>query len=330
MPVMGMVIALAIFIRPLDIAAETPLAPATNLPFTTVVAIQTRLDRMNLSCGCIDGKYGGKTRNAIEVWRKNTGLSRTNVTTQTLVTMLGSEAGVFTEHVVTEKELMELTPIPSTWADKAAMAALGYETILEEVAERYHASQAAIRDLNPDVGWPNPPAGTSLRVPNPFPIVQARAERLQISLTRKIIQVLDANGAVAAYFPCTIAAKAERRPVGVLKITILVEHPNYTFDPALFAEDTEAGAMTTKIIIPPGPNNPVGTIWIGLDKAGYGIHGTPYPEDIGKAASHGCFRLTNWNAEKLIAMVKIGTLVVITDEYLDHQEPPKKETKPEH
>jgi len=92
-----------------------------------------------------------------------------------------------------------------------------------------------------------------------------------------------------------------------------VEHPNYTFDPALFAEDPEAQAMTAKIIISPGPNNPVGTIWIGLNKAGYGIHGTPYPEDIGKAASHGCFRLANWNAEKLVAMVKIGMPVVITE-----------------
>ncbi len=311
---MGMAIAAGVFFRPADITAETPLVLATNLPFTTVVAIQARLDRMNLSCGCIDGKFGEKTSNAIEVWIKNTRLSRTNATIQTLVTMLGSEEGVFSEHVVTEQSIMELTPIPRTWADKATMTTMGYETILEGVAERYHASQAAIRNLNPDVLWPNPPAGSCLRVPNPFPAVQVRAARLQISLTRKTIRVLDAEGAIAAYFPCTIAAEVENRPVGVLKITTLVEHPNYTFDPALFTEDAEARAMTAKIIISPGPNNPVGTIWIGLDKAGYGIHGTPHPEDIGEAASHGCFRLANWNAEKLIVMVKIGTPVVIRED----------------
>jgi lipoprotein-anchoring transpeptidase ErfK/SrfK len=162
--------------------------------------------------------------------------------------------------------------------------------------------------------WPNPPAGSCLRVPNPFPVVRVHAARLQISLTRKTICVLDTEGAIAAYFPCTIAAKAENRPVGVLKITTLVEHPNYTFDPALFTEDAEARAMTAKTIIAPGPNNPVGTIWIGLDKAGYGIHGTPYPEDIGEAASHGCLRLANWNAEKLIFMAKIGMPVVIAED----------------
>ncbi|MDD5676823.1 MAG: L,D-transpeptidase [Kiritimatiellae bacterium] len=309
---MVMVIAAGMFIRPAKIAAETPLGPTTNLPFATVVAIQTRLDRMNLSCGCIDGKFGRKTRNAIEVWINNTGLSRTNATIQTIVTMLGSEEGVFAEHVVTEQAIIDLTPIPRTWADKANIATMGYETILEGVAELYHASQAAIRDLNPSIRWPNPPAGSCLRVPKPFPAVRVCASRLQISLTRKTICVLDTGDAVAAYFPCTIAAKAENRPVGVLKIATLVEHPNYTFDPALFVEDVEARSMTTKAIMSPGPNNPVGTIWIGLNKTGYGIHGTPNPEDIDKAASHGCFRLANWNAEKLIAMVKIGMPIVIT------------------
>ncbi|MCX6992874.1 MAG: L,D-transpeptidase [Kiritimatiellaeota bacterium] len=313
-PLIVLAIAAGMFIRPADIAAETPLASATNLPFTTVIAIQTRLDRMNLSCGCIDGKFGEKTRNAIEVWMNNPRLSRTNATIQTAVTMLGSEEGAFAEHIVTEEAITNLTPIPPKWADKATMPTMGYETILEAVAEHYHASQAAIRDLNPDMSWPNPPAGSRLRVPNPFPAARVRAARLQISLTRKTICVLDADGAIAAYFPCTIAAKAENRPVGELKITTLVEHPNYTFDPALFAEDADARSMTTKAILSPGPNNPVGTVWIGLDKAGYGIHGTPNPEDIGKAASHGCFRLANWNAEKLVAMIKIGMPVVITQD----------------
>ena len=309
----GLAVATAVFIRPAPGAAEPPFAPATNLPFATVVAIQTRLDRLNLSCGCIDGKFGTKTRKALEVWRQNTGLAGTNATIQVVVTLLGAEDGIFTEHVVTTQTITELTAIPATWAGKAAMESMGYETILEEVAERYHATQAAIRKLNPDAAWPNPPAGTCLRVPAPFPADQVRAARLEISLARKTISVLDAGGAVAACFPCTIAARAENRPVGLLKISNLVEHPNYTFDPALFAEDAEAQTMTAKIILAPGPNNPVGSVWIGLDRPGYGIHGTPHPEDIGKAASHGCFRLSNWNAEKLLAMVKIGLPVVITE-----------------
>ncbi|MFH0909163.1 MAG: L,D-transpeptidase [bacterium] len=201
--------------------------------------------------------------------------------------------------------------MPRTWSGRAAVTNLGYETILEAVAEKYHASQGAIRRLNPDAPWPNPPAGTVLTVPNPEPAPVGKAARISISLSNKVIEAWDARGALLARFPCSIAADKAKRPVGKLSVTTVAPSPNYTFDPAVYPEDPEAQAVGRKLLIPPGPNNPVGVAWIGLDLPGYGIHGTPKPEDISVTESHGCFRLANWNAAKLLGMVSVGTPVVV-------------------
>ena len=103
----------------------------------------------------------------------------------------------------------------------------------------------------------------------------------------------------------------EKRPIGELHVSVLVPHPNYTFDPAIFSDSPEAREASTKLVVPPGPNNPVGTVWIGLDKPGYGIHGTPVPEKVGRTESHGCFRLANWNAEYLLQLAWVGLPVFV-------------------
>jgi lipoprotein-anchoring transpeptidase ErfK/SrfK len=114
-----------------------------------------------------------------------------------------------------------------------------------------------------------------------------------------------------AHFPCSIGQRVDKRPVGELRVAVLAPHPNYTFDPAVFPESPEAQEIARKLILQPGPNNPVGTVWIGLDKPGYGIHGTPLPEKVGRTESHGCFRLANWNVEYLLKLVSVGTPVII-------------------
>jgi len=279
-------------------------------PFLNTVAIQTFLDRQNLSCGCIDGVMGARTRAALDAWKKRQGVP---AAADMNVAMMGSLASVFTVHVVHAGDDSALVPVPRTWPGKAVVTNLGYETILEAVAEKYHASQGAIRKLNPDAPWPNPPAGTVLTVPNPEPAPGGKAARLTISLPGKVIEAWDARGALLARFPCSIAADKSKRPVGELAVAVVAPNPNYTFDPAVYMEDPEAQAVGKKLVIPPGPNNPVGVAWIGLSLPGYGIHGTPKPEDVGVTESHGCFRLANWNAAKLLNMVAIGTPVVVTE-----------------
>jgi lipoprotein-anchoring transpeptidase ErfK/SrfK len=103
----------------------------------------------------------------------------------------------------------------------------------------------------------------------------------------------------------------DKRPVGELHVEAKAANPNYTFDPEIFPESAEGRQLGRKLLIPPGPNNPVGTVWIGLDRPGYGIHGTPRPEAVGRAETHGCFRLANWNAELLVKLVEIGTRVYV-------------------
>ena len=116
---------------------------------------------------------------------------------------------------------------------------------------------------------------------------------------------------MAVYCTGSIAERVEKRPVGDLQVEVVVKSPNYTFNPELFPESAEAKTLKTRLVLPPGPNNPVGTAWIGLNRSGYGIHGTPKPEDVGITESHGCFRLANWNAEYLRQMVSVGIPVSV-------------------
>jgi lipoprotein-anchoring transpeptidase ErfK/SrfK len=124
------------------------------------------------------------------------------------------------------------------------------------------------------------------------------------------VTVFNTDGKLVALFPCSIAREQAKRPVGDVTVKTIVLNPDYTYDPQLFFP---GGANTSKLIIKPGPNNPVGTAWISLSLQGYGIHGTPHPENIGRAESKGCFRLANWNATKLARMVSIGTPIEIEE-----------------
>ena len=273
------------------------------------MAVQTFLDRRNFSCNCIDGKAGARTKQAVLAWQNANSLDPSGEITPELLARVGDAGQYFTVHTVSAEELAALVDVPDTWAGRVAAARLGFGTILETLAETYHASESALRALNPDIPWPNPPAGTRVTVPNPLSATLKRAAWVSIRLGVKTVSVYDADGHLIAVFPCSIAAKAEKRPVGELKIVKAASDPEYLFDPTLFEENPEARAMTGKHVIAPGPNNPVGVAWISLDRPGYGIHGTPHPEDIGKTESHGCFRLSNWNARRLLNMVSIGTPV---------------------
>ena len=276
-----------------------------------VLRLQVMLDRANFSPGCIDGRMGPQTRGALRAWQRREGLAETGELDAALLARLPATDEIFTTHVVHCDEEQSLRLSPVAWEERAALDHQGYATILELVAEKYHSTQRAIREWNPAVPWPNPPVGMMIRVPSVNPAARAKAARVEIHLAGKYLQVFDARQQLIAHFPCSIARDVEKRPVGELRIVNAAENPNYTFDPALFTEDPAAAAIGRRLIIPPGPNNPVGVAWLSLDRPGYGIHGTPAPEDIGKTESHGCFRLANWNARKLLGMISIGLPVLV-------------------
>ncbi|MEY4388024.1 MAG: hypothetical protein RLY20_3307 [Verrucomicrobiota bacterium] len=271
------------------------------------------LARRVISAGSIDGLAGAQTRAAILAFQKTSGLAQSgNLDTETR-NQLTIETSPTSSYIVTSNDLARLQPIAPTWLGKSQQTALDFETLLELLAETFHAHPGYIRTLNPSINWSNTiPVGTELRVPNAaYPEPTEKAAFIRISLSAKTLQAFGASSNLLAHFPCSIAARVEKRPVGELHVAAIAPNPNYTFDPAVFPESAEARALGRKLILPPGPNNPVGVAWISLDKPGYGMHGTPNPEQVGRTESHGCFRLANWNAEYLSKLVSVGTPVSV-------------------
>jgi lipoprotein-anchoring transpeptidase ErfK/SrfK len=291
---------------------QPPAPPPSALSIDVLFAIQTRLDRDHCSPGGIDGRWGPKSRNALSAWQTKNGRPVTGQIDDDVIAALGATNGVLTTYTVTAADHASLTPHPTSWLERSRMERLGHSSIEERVAEKFHLYRTVLRRLNPEADWPDPPPGTVVIVPD----VKSRAlpplSRIVIRLGQKTLRADDANGRLVAHFPCSIAADKRKRPEGeTLRVVLWAENPDYTYDPALFAADPESAALGKRLRIPPGPNNPVGVAWIGLDRPGYGIHGTPSPEDISLTESHGCFRLTNWDARKLVHAVRKNLPVVV-------------------
>jgi len=275
-----------------------------------IVMLQTLLDRQHLSGNCIDGVWGPRTEIALLTWQTLRGRPATGIPDAAALDALGGTTNLFLRHTVGEADLAALQTIPAAWEDRAALPSLGYETIQEMLAEKGHLSQRALERLNPGIAWPNPPPGTEVVLPDCTAAALPKAGSVRVSLSRMEVVVYGTNGVLTALFPCSIAAEQNRRPDGALTVQAIAPNPNYTYDPQLFFP---GGPKTAKLIVPPGPNNPVGLAWVSLSRQGYGIHGTPLPERIGRAESKGCFRLANWNAVKLLQMVEVGTPVIIEE-----------------
>ncbi len=180
------------------------------------------------------------------------------------------------------------------------------------LAERGQAHPNLLRRLNPNVVWETLAPGAALNLPAvERDAPAAPVAHLHVRLAERMLQARAADGALLAHFPVSIAKRVDKRPVGALRITVVVPDPNYTFDPDVFTESAEARELGRKLILAPGPNNPVGVAWIGIDRPGYGIHGTPTPEQVGRTESHGCFRLANWDARALLGLVRTGLPVYV-------------------
>ena len=281
-------------------------------PAERMFAAQLALARLGLSPGSIDGVAGPKTTAALKVFQSREGLRSTGeLDTNTLVRLV-TEEPVLCDYAITQDDLLRLRPLERTWLGKSQQDRLDYETVLEMLSERHQASQKLLMRLNPTIDWTNVVAGTLVKVPKvASPAVPAKAAFVRIRLSDRQLQAFDGETNLLVHFPCSVARDVEKRPAGELHIANIAANPNYTFNPEIFPESQEGRELGRKLILPPGPNNPVGTVWIGLDAPGFGIHGTPRPEDVGRAETHGCFRLANWNAELLLQLVSVGTPVLI-------------------
>lgn len=292
--------------------AKAVASPEFPRPARSMLEAQIALARRVISPGSIDGAIGSQTRAALAVFQGTQKLAATRALDTNTQARLQIETPLLTDYVVTSSDLARLQPLGRTWLAKSQQSALEYETILELVAEKAHAHPALIQKLNPDTDWAKVAAGTVLKIPDVvYPEPPDKAAFVVIHLSGKFLEAFGTERNLLAHFPCSIAAKVEKRPIGELHVAVIAPNPNYTFDPEIFPESPEAQAIGHKLVLPPGPKNPVGVAWIGLDKPGYGMHGTPSPEQIGRTESHGCFRLANWDAAYLVKLVWVGMPVYV-------------------
>jgi len=283
-------------------AAESPKLAET-------IAWQVALDRALISPGVIDGRWGAKTTRAIREFQALQGLPATGRPDDATRKALGVDpAGATRTYAISAPDLADVGPWPKTWPEKSRATRLGHKSLAALVAERGHCSLALLARLNPGKNLEALNVGDSLTIPavSDDPPAGAAA-RLEVNLADKTIRAVDRSGASLAFVHCSIAKHKSKRPSGSCTVKVVSPDPVYVFDPRMWPE---VKGVDRKLVIPPGPRNPVGRFWIGLSLPGYGIHGTPEPELIGKTGSHGCFRLANWDAVRLGALVKPGVPVV--------------------
>jgi lipoprotein-anchoring transpeptidase ErfK/SrfK len=293
---------------PTGVPARALPVDMNKLDTERIAAYQVALERIHFSCGFIDGDQGMRTQRMLRAYQASHDLPVTGFLDQPTRDAIGEPGEPFLSYVVTADDIAAIMPKPTSWIAKSKATRLGYNDIWEMMAEKFHCTRDYLKALNR--GVTNLTAGTEIIGPKVFPATPIpKAASLRILLSETSIEALDADGKVIAFFPCSIAKDKNKRPHGLLTVKVVDPHPDYTFDPELFADAAKAEGITHKMTIPPGPRNPVGTTWVGLSLPGYGIHGTPEPENISRTQSHGCFRLANWNAEKVLKMVRVGTPV---------------------
>lgn len=284
-------------------AAPKPIDPAT----LRALRWQLALEREGFSPGLIDGCLAAKTTLAIKEFQHAHGLSVSGKLDDATASNLNvDQVNPLTDYTIQPTDLKQVTGSPGTWVEKSKKRYLGYRTLTEALAEKHHCTQGLLIRLNRGKNLARLRAGDTIRVPNILPPRSPRVRQLEVNLNQKVIRAFDEQKRLVGLFHCSIAAQISKRPAGQTQIIVVAENPSYTFDPVKWPE---VKGVQKKLLIPPGPRNPVGLCWIGLGLPGYGIHGTPNPELIGKTGSHGCLRLSNWDATRLARWVRIGTPV---------------------
>lgn len=269
---------------------------------------QILLDRAHFSVGEITGEYEPHMKNAVSYFQQAHGMGVDAIVQGPVWDALNADtAPALQPYTITAEDLKgPFEKLPKGMEELAKLKAVGYETTLEMFGERFHSSPALLKKLNPRKSFDK--EGEEIMVPNVTRTQLSRADHVVVNGADLTVTALDANGKVIAAYPASAGTEHDPLPVGDWKVNGRSYNPQFHYNPALFW-DAKPGDV--KQTIPPGPNNPVGLVWIDLSKEHYGIHGTPEPGNISKTQSHGCIRLTNWDATELAGMVAPGTRVII-------------------
>jgi lipoprotein-anchoring transpeptidase ErfK/SrfK len=291
-------------------AAEAPTPQAKR---DMLIRAQVLLDRAHFSPGVIDGQDGENVKNAIAAYERANGLPEDGLLDADVWGKLTADTGpILTDYTITQADAAgPYTPtIPKDYADMAKLDRLGFSGPLEALAERFHMDAALLTALNP--GADLTVAGTKIVVAHPArEALPAKVATIEVDKAKKQVRAYDAAHRLLAAYPATVGSADLPTPSGELAVRTIAPAPTWTYDPAkLNFGDKKAGKLTIKA----GPNNPVGAVWIDLTRETYGIHGAPEPRLVGKTASHGCVRLTNWDAVQLSKAVEKGTKVIFLGE----------------
>ncbi len=291
---------------------QLPRAAAiTRKSSAEITALQVFLDREGFSPGVIDGKTGSNVTKAIEAWQQATGETLDPNNTEDILERLRLNGGLpFTTYTITSADAAGpyVASIPEDYAHKAELPHLSYTSVPEMLGEKFHMDEAYLREMNPGVDFSIP--GTIVKVINTGVPKTGKVTKILADKARKQVFAYDESGALIAAYPATIGSSDTPSPSGTVQVDRIALNPGYTYNPKI---NFKQGNNDKVLTLQPGPNGPVGTVWIALSKPTYGIHGTPDPSKIGKTQSHGCVRLTNWDATELAKMVSVGTVVEFID-----------------
>jgi lipoprotein-anchoring transpeptidase ErfK/SrfK len=295
--------------------APAKAAPVLTLPCGDLVGFQVLMDRQGFSPGQIDGKISANFTKALVALQGAKKLQSSGQPDCDTWKALGGDSAepTVTTYTLTDADVNgPFEKIPPKVADQAKLDALGYQSAAEFLGERFHSSPALLAQLN---GGAPMTAGTTIKVPavapfdpNEKPIRDVAVEVVSILVTRdeSALRATRADGTLVFYAPVSSGSTHDPLPPGSWKVLGISWHPVFHYNPNLF---WDAKPKDEKATLKPGPNNPVGVVWVALNIEHYGIHGTPEPANIGRTQSHGCVRLTNWDAARVAALVKPGTAV---------------------
>jgi lipoprotein-anchoring transpeptidase ErfK/SrfK len=268
------------------------------------------LDRLRFSPGEIDGLYGKNLVIAIKGYQQAHNQQPTGIIDEAMWGALnGDTAPLFETYTVTVEDVKgPFQPVPKDIHARARMDHLGYESVQEKLGEKFHIAPKLLVQLNPGKSLAQP--STLILVPKVERSIPPHAARVVVSASNHSVSAYNASNAVIAQYPATMGGPHDPLPIGQWSIANIEQNPTFYYQPGHY---WNADPNDSKEKVAPGPNNPVGVVWMGLSKKHYGIHGTPDPNLIGHTESYGCIRLTNWDAEDLAHMVRRGTPVTLQE-----------------